>query len=147
MPRAAATTPVRRRAARVLVAARTKPGMLVLTWGLSRQGAAACGLVSAQGAGGPVLELELPRRGGVENGAIRARIVDGSTCVAIPAHGSGRWVRESGLWHLEVAGLLCVCVRESGDAVEVLYASTELLGRVGLEGGRYEFEAASVLRG
>lgn len=58
--------------------------------------------------------------------------------------GPVKWMVDGDLHHLEIDGLLSATVRASkgvvgaGTAVEVLYARTELLARMGLPGGRYE---------
>jgi hypothetical protein len=45
-----------------------------------------------------------------------------------------------GLRHLDLPGVVRVTARPAVEGVEVLYARTEVLGRLGLSGGRYDFE-------
>lgn len=120
----------------------------VLTWSISRAGAAACGMVK-DSLGHPVkLEIRImsPRRG--VNVIPGARVVDGNTETVLPSPETGAaWIEDtiSGVWHLDVEGLLKLTIRQSIDRIEALYARTPLLAAAGLGGGRYEFEGAAVL--
>src|ERR1043165_5299374 len=122
---------------------------LVLTWSISRAGAAACGMV--QNGTGQAVKLELrvgsPRRNG--RVSIAARVADGevSTAILMP-ESAGQWIEDSiaGVWHLDVEGLLKLTIRQSAERTEALYARTELLAKAGLGGGRCEVEGAA-LRG
>lgn len=120
---------------------------LVLTWVISRAGAAACGMVK-EPVGHPVkLEIHLasPRSGAHITPTVR--IVDGVIETALPAPGiGGTWIEDSisGVWHLDVEGVLKLTIRQTMDRIEALYARTPLLAAAGLGGGRYEFEGAAV---
>ncbi len=120
---------------------------LVLTWSISRVGAAACGMVK-EPVGAPVkLEVRMaaPRRG--LRAILAARVVDGGaeTVLQIP-DAPAAWIEDSipGVWHLDVEGLLKLTVRQDADQIEALYARTPLLAAAGLGGGRYEFEGAAL---
>jgi hypothetical protein len=127
--------------------ARKQAEELVLTWSISRAGAAACGMVQ-NGAGLPVrLELRTgaPRRN--SRAVITARVVDGDVSTVLPTpEAAGTWIEDSiaGVWHLDVEGLLKLTIRQSPEKTEALYARTQLLAKAGLGGGRYEFEGAVV---
>lgn len=120
---------------------------LVLTWSISRVGAAACGMVKETS--GPPVKLEVrmaaPRRG--LRALLGARVVDGNveTTLQVP-DAAAAWIEDSipGVWHLDVEGLLKLTVRQDADRIEALYARTPLLAAAGLGGGRYEFEGATL---
>ena len=119
---------------------------LVLRWTLSREAAAAAGLVEAGDGRSPVLEVRLAWEGPVDG--LTAVLVDGERHEDLALEGvrGGAWVQDSaGLRHLDLPGFLRVSARQTVSGVEVLYARTELLGRLGLPGGRYDFESAAVL--
>ncbi len=92
-----------------------------------------------------MLEVRVSCHGSVRRGGVHATLVDGAVRRDIPAEGSGTWMRDAELWHLDIPGLLVVSLREQPGGVEVLYARTGLLTRLGVEGGRYEFEAGTLL--
>src|SRR5258708_7423350 len=110
---------------------------LVLTWSISRAGAAACGMVQ-NGTGQPVrLELRIgaPRRN--TRACIVARVVDGDSSAALPtSDAAASWIEDSiaGVWHLDVEGLLKLTIRQSPERTEALYARTQLLANAGLGG-------------
>ncbi len=120
---------------------------LVLTWSISRVGAAACGMV--KDAAGPPVKLEVrmtaPRSGLRVTPA--ARVMDGAAETALPLSAiAAPWIEDSipGVWHLDIDGLLKLTVRQDSDQLEALYARTPLLAAAGLGGGRYEFEGAAL---
>jgi hypothetical protein len=120
---------------------------LVLTWSISRAGAAACGMVKDPI--GPPVKLEIrlssPRRSASISPA--ARVVDGASEVALPTPiAAASWIEDSisGVWHLDVEGLLKLTIRQGPEGTEALYARTPLLAAAGLGGGRYEFEGAAI---
>lgn len=51
---------------------------------------------------------------------------------------------ERGLWHAGAPGVFVVTWRESAEGPEVLYARSELIERLGVPGGTYEFRGARV---
>lgn len=120
---------------------------LVLTWSISRVGAAACGMVKDPS--GPPVKLEVrmaaPRRG--LRALLTALVVDGAaeTTLQVP-DAPAAWIEDSipGVWHLDLEGLLKLTVRQDADQIEALYAQTPLLAAAGLGGGRYEFEGATL---
>ena len=119
---------------------------LVLTWSISRVGAAAGGMVKDPA--GPPVKLEVrmaaPRRG--VRAAPAARVVDGAAESPLPVPDApAAWIEDSspGVWHLDIEGLLKLTVRQGSDQLEALYARTPLLAAAGLGGGRYEFEGAA----
>lgn len=120
---------------------------LVLTWSISRAGAAACGMVQ-NGTGQPVrleLRISAPRRN--TRASIGARVVDGEISTNLAASdASALWIEDSiaGVWHLDVEGLLKLTIRQTPEKTEALYARTQLLAKAGLGGGRYEFEGAAI---
>lgn len=110
-----------------------------------------------------MLEWTVPMAGGKEASGVltdganaRAELVDPASgsrlaiAVVTPSRddltGPVKWLVDGDLHHLEIDGLLSATVRPSkagagagaGAGVEVLYARTELLARMGLPGGRYE---------
>jgi len=147
MTRGAATSPVagKRRGRGTRAAARRRAGTLVLRWGLSRRAAAMCGVAAARGAGGPVLELRVAWVGVVREGGITAAVVDGGVRREVAAAGGGTWVQEAGLWHLDAGDVVSVSLREEEGRIRVLYARSAVPARLGLEGGRYEFEGGALL--
>jgi hypothetical protein len=124
---------------------------LALTWSISRAAAVAAGLVALDGAGEPVLELRVPWDSGSAQGSaeVSARLLDDGTVHALnlEAVRPGAWVNDpaAGLAHLDLPGLVQVSVRMTDGVVSVLYARTEVLGRLGLAGGRYDFQGAAVV--
>lgn len=124
---------------------------LVLVWSLSRAAAAGAGLAPADGEGEPLLELSAPWPGG--QGAdvrdVSARVIDGGAAqeVKLEVIPSGAWACDAatGLMHLDLPGLVHVTARVRGGSVAVLYARTDLLSRLGLAGGRYDFLRAEVV--
>ena len=119
---------------------------LVLRWSLSPEAAVAAGLIGAAEAAEPVLELRLPWDGpvdGVEAVLVKGEQREGLGLEAAPA---GAWMEDgrSGLRHLDLPGLVRVTARGAGPEIEVLYARTEVLGRLGLAGGRYDFVGGSL---
>jgi len=130
--RAGVGAPVRRGAA---------PKHLSLAWSLSRDAAAAAGLVGPDG-GAVVLQLRVPWKRGVER--MHAAVIDGNRTRDLEVAESGsEWASEGGLWHLEIPGVLRVSVREVPWMV--LYARTGLLAALGVGGGRYEFESGELV--
>ena len=120
---------------------------LVLTWSISRVGAAACGMV--KDASGPPVQLEIrmaaPHRG--LRAVPGARVVDGNTETTLQVPDApAAWIEDSipGVWHLDIEGLLKLTIRQGTGQLEALYARTPLLAAAGLGGGRYEFEGAAL---
>ena len=105
--------------------ARKQAEELVLTWSISRAGAAACGMVQ-NGNGQPVrleLRISMPRRNATPRAAIAARVVDGDVSTALPTtDAAGAWIEDSiaGVWHLDVEGLLKLTIRHSPEKTEAL---------------------------
>jgi len=134
-----------------------KPGAtprtwMALTWSLSRAGAAAAGLVPEAGDAEPSLELRVPwAPGGQVRDAsdVRARLIDGAIEheLTLEAVRPGSWAFDAaaGLHHLDLPGLVQVTARVDAGGIAVLYARTEVLGRLGLTGGRYDFGSAAVV--
>jgi hypothetical protein len=125
---------------------------LALTWSLSRAAAATAGLVPVDGDAEPILELRVPwgPGGQVHDAAdVRARVLDGpaSQELTLEAVRPGGWMCEpgTGLHHLDLPGLAQVSARIDGRGVAILYARTEVLGRLGLAGGRYDFGGAAII--
>jgi hypothetical protein len=120
--------------------------VLALRWSLSREAAVAAGLVAAAEADEPVLELLAPWAGRVEG--VRAILVRGGDRDELALEGApaGAWIEDEagGLRHLDLSGVLRVTARPTDTGVEVLYARTEVLGRLGLAGGRYDFVGAAL---
>lgn len=134
-------------------AAHTQPRTwLALTWAISRAAAAAAGLVPAEGDAEPMLELSVPwGPGGAvgDSSDLRAGVLDGPVRheLSLEAVRPGAWAYDaaSDLHHLELPGLAQVSIRVTPQTIQVLYARTEVLGRLGLAGGRYDFAAASIV--
>jgi hypothetical protein len=120
---------------------------LVLRWSLSRPAAAAATLVEDQAGPAPALEVRLPW-GGACAGRVSARLIDGDRTerLALEAAAGGAWTLDdaTGLRHLDLPGLLRITARAAAKGVEVLYARTELLAGLGLPGGRYDLQSASL---
>ena len=147
MPRAAATSPAPGKRRGIAIVPHPAPPALVLTWSLSRPAAAARGLVTSAVGTAPSLEVSLPSSGPVNGRSLRAWLVDGAARRPVEAGGEGAWVRDSDLSHLDLPGVLAVSLHHGRCGISVLYARTGLLARLGLEGGRYEFDSGRLLPG
>jgi hypothetical protein len=96
------------------------------------------GLPGAPG-GAASLELALSVEDGTASAALlageqRAELARG--CATIIFDG------QTGLWHADASDLLAASWRiDRSGRVQVLYAATPLLGRVGVPGGRYDLRA------
>lgn len=145
MSRAAQKSPAVRRGAKERRPAPRVGRVLTVSWALSPEAAAKCGLAATLGAGSPVLEVRVVWGGRVRE--VEAAIVDGGTRRTVEAAGAGEWLRDGGLWHLDVPGVVSLTLREERGEVRSLYARCELAARLGLEGGRYELAGASILPG
>jgi hypothetical protein len=124
--------------------------VLALRWSLSREAAVAAGLVEAAASEpappAPVLEILVPWDGPTVE-RVAAAVLDGDRRdeVALEGVSAGVWVSaEDGLRHLDLPGLVRVTARRDGAGATVLFARTELLGRLGLGGGRYDFQGATL---
>lgn len=120
--------------------------VLTLRWSLSRPAALAAGLVKGDG-DIPLLEVALPWDVPTVT-TIAAAVIDGERRreMALEPVAPGHWIVDeaNGLRHLDLPGLVRVSMRWTDGAVQVLYARTEVLARLGLPGGRYDFEGATL---
>lgn len=122
------------------------PVLLTLRWTVTRDAAAAAGLVSADGRGSPVLEVRLGWDGPSVD-QVAAAVLDGERTeeLALESAATGAWTGDDRLRHVDVPGLVRASLIVSPEEVRAVYARTELLSRLGISGGRYDFERATLL--
>jgi hypothetical protein len=122
---------------------------LQLRWSISPQ--AARRITGAAAATTLIIETPWPEK----DGPLAARLVqDGESgagraeAIAIQCDSHARWIIDdrAGLAHLEVPEFLHATLRLEADHIHILYIRTSLLQRLGIGGGRYDFEGAQVLR-
>src|SRR5262245_5277413 len=147
MPRAARQHSLSRPGSRQPVAVAAPRTMLVLRWSVSREAAAAAGLIAPEAEESPALELIVPWDGPVHG--IWAALINGAGReeLALEGAATGAWVMDAGtdLRHLDLPGLVRISARPKAGGLDVLYARTDVLGRLGLAGGRYDFERGELV--